>query len=124
MTTIVVTGGREYADVTAVNTTLDAIDNPILLIHGGAAGADTLCKNWAHRRNVPSRVFAANWRDDGKSAGPKRNDKMMRYAASCASVICVAFPGGVGTRHATACATKQGITIRQIGLYEEHSISR
>lgn len=112
MTTIVVTGGRAYSDRSVVNATLSTVEAPHLLIHGGASGADTLCKEWAEARGVPTKLFAADWKLHGKSAGPIRNRAMMRYASEQNRALCIIFPGGTGTQHAIRCAQKLRMTIK------------
>lgn len=57
MTTIVVTGGRNFADYAFVQKTLDQNKDPQPLIHGGASGADGLCAQWAKNQNVPINHF-------------------------------------------------------------------
>ena len=69
-------GGRDYSDAARVNATLDAIHakTPVtLLINGGARGADYLAHMWATTRAIDTRIFKADWKTHGKSAGPIRN---------------------------------------------------
>lgn len=69
--------------------------NPIeLLIAGGAAGADSLAADWAAYRNVKAQIFRADWENEGRSAGPKRNQRMIDEGKPH---MVIAFPGGRGT---------------------------
>lgn len=96
--TVLVCGGRDFADRDGVFRTLDTINaaaNQItLLVHGGAPGADTLAGEWAKDRGIPCRVYPADWKSHGKAAGPKRNQQMLDEAQP---QMVLAFPGGRGT---------------------------
>ena len=94
---LLITGGRDYSDFQALCTTLDQIhkETPVtLLIHGGARGADSLAGAWAAFRQIPVRVFPANWDLHGKAAGHIRNQQMLTEGHPDAYL---AFPGGRGT---------------------------
>lgn len=101
---VLVCGGRDYEDYDRVEGVLDQInedngDNPLLLIHGDAAGADRLARRWAKEEGIDQVVFPANWVGRGKPAGPYRNRLMMRFLkmAEHARKVVVAFPGNAGT---------------------------
>lgn len=88
---VLVCGGRDYfGDVAGPLNLLD-ID---LLVHGGARGADAACASWARSKGVHCAQVDALWDFYGKSAGYRRNATM----ALLDPEICIAFPGGVGTR--------------------------
>lgn len=94
---LLVTGGRDYADRDAVFAALDRVDakrKVFLLIHGAAPGADTLADEWAEARGVARAQCPADWKREGKAAGPLRNQRMLDLMAPDG---VVAFPGGVGT---------------------------
>ncbi len=97
---LLVTGGRDFNDRDFVFACLDRADAKrriMLLVHGGATGADTLAKEWADARGVchaPFTVTPEDWRTHGKAAGPLRNARML---AATAPDGAVAFPGGSGT---------------------------
>lgn len=76
---LLVCGGRGYSDRDRLERTLDAVHRKHsieVVIHGGAAGADTLCSEWASSRGVPSRVIYADW-SVGKAGGPLRNLRLL-----------------------------------------------
>lgn len=92
-----VCGGRDYSDRQKLYEVLDEMHRhkPIgLLIAGGARGADSLAADWASYRNVEKRVFRADWENEGRSAGVKRNQRMLDEGEPD---LVVAFPGGRGT---------------------------
>lgn len=99
--TILVTGGRDYADRDAVFRSLDAVHakDPIRrLIHGGCprGGADKYAHDWAYERGVVVRSYPVDHDKDGPwpGAGPRRNARMVEDGEACGAV---AFPGGAGT---------------------------
>ena len=50
------------------------------IVSGGAPGADTLAVRYATEADIPFKVFAADWKKYGRSAGPRRNRQMAEYA--------------------------------------------
>lgn len=122
---ILVTGSRDWADrdtirsalLTEINAALFAEDSkwPVL-VHGGCpTGADAIADEvW---RDLMTRytsldepeVHAADWRSEGRAAGPKRNARMVALGAD----VVLAFPIGKspGTRGCMALARKAGIPV-------------
>lgn len=50
------------------------------IVSGGAPGADTLAVEFATERNIPFKIFPADWQKHGRAAGPIRNKQMAEYA--------------------------------------------
>ena len=50
------------------------------IVSGGAPGADTLAVRYATEADIPFKVFPADWKKYGRSAGPRRNRQMAEYA--------------------------------------------
>ena len=50
------------------------------IVSGGAPGADTLAVRYATEADMPFKVFPADWKKYGRSAGPRRNRQMAEYA--------------------------------------------
>jgi hypothetical protein len=94
---VLVCGGRNYDDAQKVSEVLDGIhrEQPITeLIQGAARGADSLACSWAMRNGIRIRSFPADWRSNGKSAGPIRNQQMLDEGVPELAVVA---PGGNGT---------------------------
>lgn len=78
MSTVVVAGSRgmwlidSYA---AINSYPGVIDE---VVSGEAAGTDTHGRWWGEAHNLPVRSCPANWKVNGKAAGPIRNREMAR----------------------------------------------
>lgn len=103
---LLICGGRNYNDKVAVNMLLNQIHAlyPVtFVIHGGAKGADQLGENWALDHNIPCKCYLPNWNKYGRGAGPRRNEQMLIQGKP---ELCVAFPGGPGTRDMVARCTR------------------
>jgi hypothetical protein len=50
------------------------------IVSGGARGVDRLGERYARQRGIPCKIFPAQWKKHGKSAGPLRNIEMADYA--------------------------------------------
>jgi len=50
------------------------------VVSGMATGVDTEGCIYAKRHNIPVKEFPANWKEHGRSAGPRRNKEMGEYA--------------------------------------------
>lgn len=76
---IVVTGGRDYADIDAVRHAFDSlqIGASDTIVNGGCCGADELCRNVAVKRGGKVETMKADWSRYGRSAGPIRNSQMI-----------------------------------------------
>lgn len=90
----------------------DAGCHPIVLVHGGARGADSLAHTLWLQAGLPVEVHHADWAAHGKRAGILRNLHMVELGAE----LCLAFPVGEsrGTRHCMSAAEKAGIPVRAI----------
>lgn len=90
----------------------------MVVIHGGAKGADAMADHWAsivQRMGLPVKVEShnADWDRHGKAAGPIRNQEMVDAGAD----VCLAFPLGEsrGTRHCMKAAEQAGIPVIKYG---------
>lgn len=116
---VIVCGGRDFAHRPLLDFTLDTLRHRYgvdELAHGGASGADRLAGEWAASRGVPMRVFAADWRGDGRSAGPRRNQRMLERFKPDA---VIAFPGGRGTADMVRRARQAGVPVTRVHVGEE-----
>ena len=108
---VLVCGGREYTDNVWTFSILDGVHarNTITeIVHGGADGADALGADWARHHEIVAIRVPAKWRSEGRSAGPKRNERMLTdYRPDGV----VAFPGGRGTEEMVSRARKAGIPV-------------
>lgn len=128
---VLVCGGRDFNNYTTVCNALNSLFAEAdidLVIHGAAAGADSLAKNWAEEHDIKTLPFPAKWDDletppvvrrfrryDGApynaAAGGVRNQKMLDEGKPD---LVVAFPGGSGTADMVRRAKAAGVPIKQI----------
>lgn len=111
---VLVTGGRDFHDVKSINEHLHAAlmrvrsepGRRMVVVQGGATGADTHAEKWAKAWKVPYFTIPAEWNRYGHGAGAVRNDQMLNWLNI---ELVVAFPGGAGTLDMINRATDDGI---------------
>jgi hypothetical protein len=126
---VIVAGSRSERRGDFVYRHLDRIDRDIridVVIEGGqrkredgiiVGGVDFHAMRWAVYRGRVFETFEANWYPRGrlfgydKSAGPKRNQRMLYEGRPDAAII---FPGGTGTANMEALARRAGIEVIKI----------
>lgn len=109
--TVLVCGGRDYADRAFVFASLDVL-KPTTVINGGAEGADRWAREWASERHVVCVTVEADWSLHGRAAGPIRNRAMLGFRPD----LVLAFPGGRGTANMVAEARKRGVPVRFVDV--------
>jgi hypothetical protein len=81
MIRLLVCGSRTLEDKqNYIEKTLDNItkNQPIeCVISGMARGADIISFFWANQRGIKVLEYPADWKNDGRAAGPIRNKKML-----------------------------------------------
>jgi hypothetical protein len=119
MSNICVTGSRHWHDVDLISAVLALYLHPNLaaqnVLHvGDARGADAIARevSWAFEREPV--VYEAFWDAQGKSAGPRRNIRMLNTAKP---IVLLAFrlrnspTGSRGTDQCVLEARKRGIPV-------------
>lgn len=83
----------------------------IIIISGGARGADTLGEKYAQEEGFSLEVFPANWNKFGKSAGFRRNEQMAEVADAL-----IAFWDGKshGTKHMIEIMENKKLLVRVV----------
>jgi len=107
---IIVTGGRSFSDADLIHSFLNE-HNPELVVQGGCTGADEIARNWCKLSGKECVTINADWDIFGKSAGPRRNMKMLK---SYPNAIVVAFKGGSGTRNCVEMAKKLAMKVIEL----------
>jgi len=112
---VIVAGGRDFNDYDLLDEKLNFYFQNIpmekvLIIGGGAKGADKLGKDWAKENIIEYKIFHADWDKHGKAAGPIRNKEMAEVATHL-----IAFDtGGKGTADMIRQANDFKLKIRVI----------
>lgn len=111
---VIVAGGRDFSDYQLMKNTLDHLlsnkqHDEILVVCGGARGADLLGEKYALEKGYAIQHFLPDWEAFGKVAGFKRNVQMAENADAL-----VAFWDGEshGTKHMIETAINHGLQVR------------
>jgi hypothetical protein len=110
-----VTGSRDWDNRVTIDRALFAYwyeagrPSDILLIHGGARGADALAaESWA-KQGFQTRAYRAMWEEFGKRAGIMRNLVMIEKRPE--HVLAFIKGNSRGASHAATAAEKAGIPV-------------
>jgi hypothetical protein len=116
---LIVTGSRDYPATPEGWAYLRKVlmayaSKGVILVHGGARGADSMAGYIWQSWGLPVEVYKADWDKYGKSAGYKRNETMVAQGAD----VLLAFylvdndptkVHNVGTGHCVNIATQWGV---------------
>ena len=114
----IIAGSRTFDDYSQLKNYMDFMlqnKSDVLIISGGAKGADALAERYANETaKCRLVVMPAEWDLFGKSAGYIRNEKMHKTAALFKDRGCVLFWDGVskGTKQNIALARKYDTPIK------------
>lgn len=118
MKRILITGSRFWGDVHTIRRAIlehigDLDPREVTIVHGNAAGADSLAAYVAECFVANEEAHPADWRTRDKAAGPIRNQKMVDLGAD----VCLAFPeeGSRGTWDCVKRAKEAGIPVHVYG---------
>lgn len=117
MFVVIVAGSRSFNDLPLMYSKLDYYlqkQNEVLIIHGGANGADKCAAMYAKDRNIKTKVFLPDWDKYGKKAGILRNIAMFEYASQFQNRGCVVFWDGKsrGTKNDIELSEKYNVPLR------------
>jgi hypothetical protein len=114
---IIVAGSRSFGDRSLMYNKLDYYlqkQDKVLVVHGGANGADKCASMYAKDRNIETKVFLPDWNKHGKKAGILRNIEMFEYASKFQNRGCVVFWDGTskGTKNDIELSEKYNVPLR------------
>lgn len=113
MSTVLVCGSRNAIESTGLYVELATHIQPWdTVITGGARGIDTIANQFARGLGCKTVVFHADWANEGRAAGPKRNARML---AEGKPDFVLAFPGGRGTADMVRRAKAAGVPVVEVG---------
>lgn len=114
---VLVCGSRDYDDRDKVYHVLDAylarIGHTMMVISGGARGADELAREWAVDRKVDHMVLYAKWQLSPKGAGPIRNRRMAAKKPRLVLAFSKDFDNSRGTADMIKVAEKLEIKVKR-----------
>ena len=116
---LLIAGSRNFNDYNKLCEITDKLlvnhyGKHIIIVSGGARGADALAERYADERGYIKHIMPADWNRYGKSAGYRRNEDMHMYIAPSASKGCLCFWDGEskGTAHNFELAKQYNNPIR------------
>jgi hypothetical protein len=111
---LAIIGSRGYNNYEQVSAILNEYKSQVVLvISGGAKGADTLGEKWALENNIETLIFPADWDKYGKRAGYIRNEDIVK---NCDFVIAFWDGKSKGTANSIALANKYNKPIKIINV--------
>ena len=112
---VVIAGCRDYNNYDEAKAFIDSCisnirkQNKIIIVSGGARGADALGERYARENGFEIERHPADWEKHGKSAGPIRNKEMAQIADY---VICFWDKRSRGTKSMIDFAKEHNKPIR------------
>ena len=112
---VVIAGCRDYNNYDEAKGFIDYClsrirkENEIIIVSGGARGADALGERYAKENGFKTELYPAHWEKYGKSAGPKRNEQMAKITDF---VICFWDKKSLGTKSMIGFAKEYNKPIR------------
>lgn len=118
---VLVTGSRDYKNEKAIEREFRKLPQGTVIVHGACpTGADAIAEKLAKKFGFPIRRYPADWEAEGKSAGPKRNSKMIREEHKGGDPISLGLAFTLdlsrsrGTKDCVERARKAGIKVEVI----------
>lgn len=108
---VVVAGCRDYTNYAEAKEYIDYCisnirkENKIIIVSGGAGGADSLGERYARENGLEVERYPADWNKYGRGAGPRRNRQMAEVSDY---VICFWDGQSRGTKSMIDCARQCG----------------
>lgn len=115
---VLICGSRDYdnsAKMTEVFDTLERTSKELIIIEGGARGADTMARRIAQKRGIWVEEYPALWDKYGKAAGPIRNAQMLKEGKP--DIVYAFFTDHTrskGTANMVAQARAKGVQVVEI----------
>ena len=114
---VLIVGSRGFDDYDFLVKRCDHLlqkHKEIVVVSGGARGADALAKRYAQDKGYEYIEFPADWNKYGKRAGYIRNEEMHKFIAKKSKRGVIAFWDGEskGTKHNFGLAEKYNNQLR------------
>jgi hypothetical protein len=111
---VIIAGSRNFNDFELLEKKmLYFLQNKknIVVLCGGAKGADDLGRQFAEKHNFMVELFPADWKKHGKRAGVIRNRQMAETASAC---VCFWNGQSKGTANMIEEAKRAGLPLRVV----------
>lgn len=115
---VLVFGSRSLKDYSLVKEKLDYYigDRKVLIISGGAKGADQLGERWAEERGLEVKRFLPNYDQHGEQAPLIRNQTMAEFVSLDGFAIGFWDGQSGGTYHMWGCLKMNGMKTSRIRI--------
>lgn len=113
---IIIAGSRTFNNYKLLCEKADRIlqnQSEIMIVSGGAAGADKLGERYAKERGYQCVIMKADWERHGRQAGYKRNVEMANFADG---LIAFWNMESRGTKHMIETMNQQAKPVRAINF--------
>lgn len=117
---VIICGGREFNDYDLLKEACDyylarKFENgeKIIIVSGGARGADTLGEKYAKEKGLEIERYPANWEKYGKKAGYLRNRQMAEVSNACIAFLS-AYGENKGTKNMISIAREKKLLVREV----------
>jgi hypothetical protein len=110
---VLVCGSRNFNDRKLMVREFDKLPTDVVIIHGGAWGADKMAEEMALARGMRVECYHADWKAHGKAAGPIRNQRMIDEGKPDL-VLAFPRPGSKGTWDMVNRAKKAGVEVHVV----------
>jgi len=77
---IAIVGSRDWKDRDAIRDYIQSLPKDTIVVSGGARGVDLTAEVAAKELGLETKIFLADWDNQGKSAGILRNSLIVSYA--------------------------------------------
>lgn len=111
---VICCGSRNWNNYKTIRSRLEKLDSNSTIIEGGCSGADLMCRHIALDIGLEVVEFPAAWKKYGRSAGPKRNIKMLNTGPDLLIAFHKNISSSKGTKHIVEEAKKRGIKVEII----------
>lgn len=122
---LLIAGSRTFGDREMFNRVtekiIDGDERFTVIVEGGAAGADTMAREYAEAHGMKYEEFKADWKKYGRAAGPKRNDEMIQYIMEKNGTALYFWDEeSKGTKQCIDSAQRKGIDINVWSTRKNH----
>lgn len=121
---VIVCGSREFEDYELLKKACDyylakkfEIGEKIVIVSGGARGADSLGEKYAEEKGLEVQRFPANWEKYGKRAGYLRNKQMAEVSNACIAFFSP-YGENKGTKMMVSIARENKLLVREVNEEE------
>ncbi len=109
---VLICGSRTYKNARAIAKAIAQLPTGTVVIHGGAAGADSLADLYARQNGLTPEPYPADWDKYGKGAGVVRNKQMLDEGQPTEVVAFVRDPSSSpGTANMVLQALARGVPV-------------